>query len=315
MPCPAVIRKRQRSDSALQIVVAIAAPMIAMALCANPSAAEPAVILIGNDDTAAAVACAAQQEQKDESTTVVIRKTEKGVRFGVLGGRPARPAPTLFVFAHEIAGTLTSNDYNKVGRLLAKSGVLCVALDLPCHGENVHAGEPAGLEGWAARLRKNEDFVADFTKQASAVLDQLVADGFTDRDRIAVCGTSRGGFMALHFAAAEPRVRCVAAFAPVTELSALREFDGMEKHAGTNALDLRRRAGQLAGRPVWMCIGNLDERVDTDRAIAFSREVVKASAAAKKQPLIELHVMTSAGHTIHPTAHDEAAAWVASQLK
>src|SRR5262245_51250778 len=224
MAYPAVIQKRQDANSVLQRAVAIVVAMITMALNATRSAAEPAFALSGNDDISAAVAWAPLQEAKDEPATVVIRKTETGVRFGVLGGKPSRPVPTLVVLAHEIAGTLTSNDYNKVGRLLAKNGFLCVALDLPCHGENVLAGEPAGLEGWAARLRKNEDFVADFTKQASAVLDQLVADGFADRDKIAVCGTSRGGFMALHFAGAEPRVRCVAAFAPVTDLAALREF-------------------------------------------------------------------------------------------
>jgi dienelactone hydrolase len=176
-------------------------------------------------------------------------------------------------------------------------------------------GRAAGLTGWATRLRKDENPVGAFTKQASAVLDYLIAEGYTDREKVAVCGTSRGGFMAVHFTAAEPRVRCVAAFAPVTELSALSEFAGMEKHAGTIALDLRRQADKLAGRPIWMCIGNLDERVDTDRAIAFSRAAVKASAEAQKRSLFELHVMTSVGHTIHPTAHDEAAAWVAAQLK
>ena len=64
-----------------------------------------------------------------------------------------------------------------------------------------------------------------------------------------------------------------------------------------------------------MCIGNNDERVDTDRAIAFTRELVKAAVAKKQMPQIELHVMNSAGHTIHPTAHDEAAAWLAAQMK
>lgn len=41
----------------------------------------------------------------------------------------------------------------------------------------------------------------------------------------------------------------------------------------------------------------------------------KASVAQKKPPLVELHVMTSAGHTIHPTARDEAAVWFSEQFK
>jgi len=250
-----------------------------------------------------------------EPETVEILKTPGGVRFGVMGAKPAAPSPTLFVFANDLIGTLRKDEFNKVGKLLSKEGFLSVALDMPCHGEEVRQGEPAGLEGWVARLRSEDEFIPTFTKNASSVLDHLIAEGYTDRDRVALCGTSRGGFIALHFAAAEPRIRCVAAFAPVTDLVGIREFDGLQNHAPTKALALARHAGKLAGRPIWICIGNNDERVDTDRAIAFTREVVKASVAQKKPPLVELHVMTSAGHTIHPTAHDEAAAWFSKQFK
>lgn len=250
-----------------------------------------------------------------DGDSVKVLQTPGGIRFGIRGDKKQTPAPTLLVCAQTIQGTLASEDYNKIGRLLAREGFLSVALDLPCHGKDERAGEPAGLNGWAARLAKDEDLVADFTKKASAVLDYLIAEGYTDPKQVATAGTSRGGFIALHFGAANPRVRCVVAFAPVTDLLALREFAGMEKNDKTNALSLGRQAERLAGRPIWLCIGNNDQRVDTDRAIAFTRRVVQASAAAKKPPLVELHVMTSAGHTIHPTAHDEAAAWLAKQFR
>jgi CubicO group peptidase (beta-lactamase class C family)/dienelactone hydrolase len=250
-----------------------------------------------------------------DKDAVFIQSTPSGVRFGAMGPKPTAPAPTLFVFANDINGTLQSDDYNKAGKLLIPQGFICVALDLPCHGKNIRAEEPQGLDGWATRLRKGEDPISPFTKDASAVLDHLIAAGLADPARVAVCGTSRGGFAALHFAAAEPRVRCAAAFAPVTDLLALREFTGQEKQQLTNDLALRHLSLKLAGRPIWMCIGNNDERVDTDRAISFSRDVVKSSVAQKKKSLIELHVMTSEGHTIHPTAHEEAAAWMAKQFK
>src|SRR5262249_7240486 len=185
------------------------------------------------------------------------------IQFGVLGPKPKAPAATLFVFAHELKATLETDDYNKVGRLLATKGFVCVALDLPCHGRNVRAGEPQGLDGWAARLRQDEAPIGPFVREATEVLDHLIAAGYTDRERVTACGTSRGGFVALHFAAAEPRVRCVAAFAPVTELPVLREFKGLEAHAKTKQLALLRHAEKLAGRPGWLCIGNDDERVGT----------------------------------------------------
>src|SRR5207247_2644543 len=137
----------------------------------------------------------------------------------------------------------------------------------------------------------------------------------TDAKKVAICGTSRGGFMALHFAAVEPRIRCVAAFAPVTDLPALSEFSGMDKHAPTMGLDLRRHADKLAGRSMWLCIGNADERVGTDQAITFTRKVVAASVAAKKPADVELHVMPTIGHRIHVTAHEEAAAWFAARIQ
>src|SRR5205823_4645299 len=83
--------------------------------------------------------------------------------------------------------------------------------------------------------------------------------------------------VALDWAAADARVGAVAAFAPVTDLLVLREFHGMEKHAATKALDLREHAGKLAGRPIWVCIGNNDERVGTDQLIGLTRKVVAAS--------------------------------------
>jgi len=249
-----------------------------------------------------------------EKPKITVLKTPDGVRFGVRGEKPSTPAPTLFVFATGIEQTLDNEDFNKVGRLLAEKGWLSVALDLPCHGKDVKPKEPAGLDGWRYRLEQGDDLVPSFTTKASAVLDFLIKEGYTDPKQVAACGTSRGGFIALHFAAAEPRVKCVAAFAPVTDLLALREFHGMEKHAGTRALALSNIANKLAGRPVWLCIGNNDERVDTDKAIAFTRKVVAESASGKKPAPVELHVMPTVGHRIHATAHEEAARWMASQF-
>jgi len=251
----------------------------------------------------------------DAEKKVRLLRTPSGVRFGLLGDKGKSPAPTLFVFAGGIEDSLKSADYNRIGRLLAKQGYLCVSLDLPCHGHDVNAKEPAGLDGWRQRIAQGEDMVAKFTGRATAVLDHLIKEGYTHPHRVAVCGTSRGGFLALHFSVADPRVRCVAAFAPVTDLLVLREFAKADKPKRARTLALIRHADKLAGRAVWLCIGNHDERVGTDEAIALTRKVVKAAVAQKKPALVELHVMPTVGHRIHGTAHGEAAAWVAARLK
>jgi pimeloyl-ACP methyl ester carboxylesterase len=205
--------------------------------------------------------------------------------------------------------------YGKIGRLLERQGFLVISLDLPCHGEDARRHEAQELEGWAARLGNGEDIVGEFNKRASRVLDYLIARRCTDPQKVAVCGTSRGGFMAIHWMASEPRVRCVVAFAPVTRLPILREFAALEAHPAVRSLALESLAAKLAGRPIWVTIGNQDTRVGTDSVISFTRHIVKASMAASRPADVELHVMPIVGHTTHPTAHDEAAAWILARIQ
>ncbi|MSR58842.1 MAG: hypothetical protein EXS05_14520 [Planctomycetaceae bacterium] len=247
--------------------------------------------------------------------TLTVLRTSGGREFGVLGEKPRSPAPTLFVFAHAYAGTLQSDDYNKAGRLLAKQGVLCVSLDLPCHGGDRRAGEPEGIAGWRARLEQGEQPIGRFCKEAGTVLDHLIAEGYTDPDRVAACGTSRGGFVALHFAAAQPRVRCVAAFAPVTDLLLLSEFQGMSPTDPAAALRVSHHAEALFARPVWLIIGNHDERVGTDSVITLARTINKAAVAHEKLALVDLHVQPAEGHRTPASGHPDAAVWLGRQLQ
>src|SRR5262245_15032680 len=58
---------------------------------------------------------------------VRLLKAPSGIRYGILGDKGARPAPTLFVFATALEESLTQAAFNKAGHLLARQGVLCVA--------------------------------------------------------------------------------------------------------------------------------------------------------------------------------------------
>jgi dienelactone hydrolase len=242
-----------------------------------------------------------------------VLHTPDGIRFGMIGEKGPTPAPTLFVFASSLEDSLGNGDYNKAASILASHGYLAVSLDLPCHGEDTKEGEPGGLSGWRARIEKGDELVPGFLKKVSAVLDYLIAGGYADRQRILASGTSRGGFIALHFAAADPRVRAVAAFAPVTNLLTLREFAGMEQHPATNALALIHQAEKLADKAVWIIIGNKDERVGTDYAIALTRKIVAAWSHPDRPANVELRVVPSMGHGLPANAHDEAAAWLLRQ--
>lgn len=274
------------------------------------------VLLLAVSFAACAWAAGAGAEAVKPSRTVCVLKTESGVTFGTWGNPFSSPAPTLFVLAGTIQETLGQAYFRQAGNVLAEQGYLLVSVDLPCHGPGKRADEPPGLNGWRARSERNEDFVAETNSRLVQVLDHLIAAGRTDPDKVAACGTSRGGFLALHFAASDPRVRCVAAFAPVTDLGVLREFQGAAQLPLVRALDLADQAGKLAGRAVWLVIGDQDERVGTDHTVALARRITAASIEQRLLSRVELHVMPEPrGHTTPSGAAEQAAAWISRQLE
>lgn len=257
---------------------------------------------------------------------VKFLKTPDGVPFAILGEKPAAPAPTLFVFGGDMRNSLIGEDVNHIGRILIPQGYLCVSLDAPCHGFDVREGEKGGgLEGWKNRLMSGVDLVGEFNKSFSQVLDHLIAEKYTDADQIAVAGTSRGGFCAFHAGAADARVKQVIAFAPVTNLAALKEFDGAETDDRVRAASAINVADKLAGKPVWIIIGNDDARVSTEDCVALGLELVKKSKGKLNPVPVELRVVGTIGHRLHavPTAqygqlcapHEEAARWLLLQRK
>jgi pimeloyl-ACP methyl ester carboxylesterase len=234
------------------------------------------------------------------------------MRLGLLGGKPFRPAPTLFVFANNIEQTLTNDGFVQVGHILERSGFIIVSVDVPGHGAERKHDEPEGIEAWRARLELGDVFLPAYLARVSSVLDFLIQSRYTDPASVSACGTSRGGFIAIHFAARDARVKRVAAFAPVTNLAVLREFQGMADKSLLEGISLSHMADRLVGRPVWLTIGNCDDRVGTDETITFMKEVVAASVARNRTPTIELHIKPSNGHSAPARAHEDAAAWLLS---
>jgi len=239
---------------------------------------------------------------------VQFSSTPEGVHFAWAGQMPNGPAPTVFFFS---GGMQDSIDPEAIG--VFGPGVLCITLDLPAHGADRRADEPASIRGWRHRLERGEDAVADLVRRARNVLDHLIAKHYTDPGRVAVFGTSRGGFMAFHFAAADARVSQVAAFAPVTDLLFLREFRDMADSKTARALSALRLAGALHDRGLFVIIGNADHRVSTPLAIRFTERVIEEAEAHGRQPRIELHVGTSNGHECPAGAYPQAARWLLAQ--
>jgi dienelactone hydrolase len=265
--------------------------------------------------SAALPGSAAEPATPDGSAAQVLT-TKYGIRYGIWPGKPQSPAPTVFILANSIEGTLNSAYFRQAGNLLAKRGYVCVSVDLPSHGREIREGEKEGLPGWRKRCEQGENFVDEAVKKLSTVLDELVDTKVTDPTKIAACGTSRGGFMALHFAAADPRVACVATFGQLTDMTVLREFQGITPREVADQLALQRHTSRLAGKAIWMVIGDRDERVGTDLVISFARSVTNESLKAKLPAQVELHVLPEPrGHSVPPGTAEQAAEWILRQME
>ena len=236
--------------------------------------------------------------------------TAAGTAYTLLPPHDGAPAPLLLLLASTGEDTLAVEPYCRVGRLLSARGWNVVSLDLPCHGTDRRASEPPELAGWAARTAADEDIVATFQERVNDVVEHLISTGVADSTRIAAAGTSRGGFMACHATAGNPRIRSVAVFAPVTNLAALREFAGLEDNQMVRRLALVNAVERLADRAVWITIGNADDRVDTDKAVALARALARAATALGLPPRITLQVLPVPGHVSLAEWHDQAVTWL-----
>ncbi|MCH9726657.1 MAG: prolyl oligopeptidase family serine peptidase [Planctomycetes bacterium] len=242
-------------------------------------------------------------------------ETPEGVKYGVWGKKTKKPAPILFALGGTIDSILNSAYFRQCGNELAEFGYLTVSIDISCHGEQCPKGQPCGLGGWSFLAAKGEDFVAESNKRLSSVLDHLIKTGVADPERIVSCGTSRGGFLAIHFAASDKRVKCALGFAPVTDLAALSEFRKTKEHPLVKKLSLAEQADNLAGRPVWIIIGDQDERVSTRAAYEVAHRITEASRTKKLPSRVQLHIMPEPrGHTTPRGASKMAAEWVQSHL-
>lgn len=244
-----------------------------------------------------------------------LLRTPAGVLFGLNGEMSGGPAPLLFQFGGTITDALTNPDFCRSSDLLTARGWRAVSLDLPAHGTDVREGETEwDMGAWRKRIEDGEDLMGDFTRRCSAVLDYCIAQGIADPQRITAAGSSRGGYSALTFAAADGRPRWIGAIAPLTRLTVIREFVGAEYNAAARALAVHNLVEKLVGKSVWACIGNDDQRVSTDSTIDFTRRLVEANKCRGLDADIELHVLNYDGHLSTNADHDALAAWLYAKV-
>jgi dienelactone hydrolase len=254
----------------------------------------------------------------DALPTLRQLQTPGGTHYGISSDKPVAPAPTLFIIANPIRAMAEENmrALRSTGDALSRHGWIYVVLDPACEGDDQKPGQPSGLAGWAIRARQGDDFLRPYLRNCGDVLDHLIQEGFTDPQRIAVQGVSRGGFCALHLAAQNVRIKAVIGISPVTNPLALAEFARVTPGEMVD-FSLDRQLEKLAGRTVWISIGNTDDRVSTDDCIGFTRRLVATTRKLKpdlKLVPVHLQVRAALGHHAPDDAFSSAADFLRAAL-
>jgi len=213
-----------------------------------------------------------------------------------------RPCLLLYL-AMDRQTNLNVQPYRIAADEFLAAGHCAASFDLPNHGELVNKyGE--SLVGIAAAMADGMDVFGLVGRLASAAIDACLAAAPGPPRRVFVAGTSRGGLSALHAAAADPRIRAAAAFAPVTDLASLTEF------ASVAALPITRRScaaalvERLADRPVFITIAANDPRVGTHHCRDFCNRLKAAGGD------VELVVVPGEEHSLPDEAYRQGAVFL-----
>lgn len=212
--------------------------------------------------------------------------------------RPAAPNGSLLLtFSSTRQASFQEDPYDIPARVFAAAGHAVVSFDLPNHGEQInHFGQ--GIDGFCAAVCAGVDPFQQFIAQGQAVIDGCLAQGI-GQGGIVACGVSRAGYCALRLAAADPRIRAVAGLAPVTDWRLLREFAAVRADPAVAALALDHWAEPLAGRAVFLAIGNGDQRVSSASCVRFGAQLLQwEEAAALAKSNLQLHIVACPGHAL-----------------
>lgn len=239
---------------------------------------------------------------------VLDRGVEK-LNVRVVSPTPDRLAkrPLLLLnFSTDRTTSLTQPLYAAPAVAFLNAGHRVLSFDLPGHGERVDQ-HGVGIEGMRERLLAGRDPFQLFVEDGRAAIDECIRRGWAEPNRIVVCGVSRAGYCALRLAAADKRISAVAGLAPVTDWRALSNFRNVKERPEVAALALENFAPSLAGRRVYLAIGNSDRRVGTDAVLHFAYTLAaeEARLGLETSHIRVLIVDDSPGHSIDDRWRDQ----------
>ncbi len=183
-----------------------------------------------------------------------------------------------------------------VGRALASRGVASLAIDLPLHGDRDAPLQRQSLLNPMALVRHWRLALAE----CAAALDCLAKHERYDPSRLAIVGYSLGAYVGVAAAARDKRVRAVV-LAAAGDLPLGTPFERLIR----TVADPLKAVRKLSGRPLLMTHGRYDQTVrpvDADRLFAAAGEPKEMR-------------WWNTGHILPAEATEDAAAWLATQLR
>jgi Prolyl oligopeptidase family len=226
------------------------------------------------------------------------------------------PLPALFYFSLSGEESLTLDPYNQTVAFLMQAPIRVFSWNLPAHGNN--QDNRTAMSRWAQKIVEQDDFVGAFAESSHKAIDFLEEQGYLETEHLAVAGLSRGGYIAVHLAARDNRLRNILGYAPMTDLMALSEFQGLADHPLVQGLSLMHLLEKLADKRIRFYIGNRDIQVGTKQCFDLIHALTEAAyAKGHRSPPVELIISPSIGHKGHGTSSKiflDGAKWIQSIL-
>jgi hypothetical protein len=199
----------------------------------------------------------------------------------------------LLTFAMDWETSLCVEPYNLTAMYFLQHGHRAASFDLPNHGTRINQYGEA-ITGLRNAFIGGKDPFALFIEEAEFAIDFCIDRGFATIENIAVCGTSRAGYLALRLLGNDDRIAAAAAFAPVTDWRCLEEFEADQNREDVAALQLSNYVQNLAGKSTFIAIGNKDERVSTASCQQFYIDLLNANNGNDEN--IHFQIDDSPGH-------------------
>ncbi len=236
--------------------------------------------------------------------TMQILTLPSGLELAYLGPDLSDgPLPAVFYFALSKEESLNVDPYNQPALYLSSLPMRVFSLTLPGHGPDLPATQAMFV--WAQALSHGHNIIKELIDQIESSIYTLIDLNILIPDKIGVMGLSRGAFIACHAAARIPLLKTIVGFAPLTQLTAIKEFKEHAANPFIASLNLTNLIDSLADRTIRFSIGNLDTRVGTRNCFELIEEIAQAAQEKKiRTPQIELFITPSIGYQGHGTSKE-----------